>query len=351
MSGPRITALINTYNYGRFVGEAIESVLAQDVPPGEMEVLVVDDGSTDDTAAQVARFGERVRYVRKENGGQASALNVGFAEARGEIVIMLDGDDLWLPGKLRRVVEAFERNPEAVMVYHPYRVWNMEQNAYWDDAGFKAITGYIPKRVEDVLRYGSFGTCGMALRRDALRQVLPIPEDLRIYADTFLVLVMIFLGPVAAINECLTIYRHHGGNSTAFRAGSEDRLRRRWQHYKRGVDEARAWLTRNGFDVKTPAAAAYFKRHELTAEMFRFNAEGASRAELYRYLRREMRLFRPLWAPRYRFYRTLLAMAAYAAGYEKYMAWRAAYRETQSLQSLRRLLFPHQTRAAEAKQA
>jgi len=346
-SRPRVTALINTYNYGRFVGEAIESVLAQGLAPEEMEIVVVDDGSTDDTAAQVARFGERVRYIRKENGGQASALNVGFAEAGGEIIAMLDGDDLWKPGKIRRVLEEFERHPEVGMVYHPYTVWDPERNISADDRSFRAIHGFIPECVTHVLQYGSFGTCGMALRREAVAKVLPVPEELRIYADTFLVLVMIFVAPVAAVNECLTIYRHHGGNSTAFQQGSDDRLRRRWQCYQRGVNAARTWVAQQGHDLSQPATAAYFERHALTAEMFRFNAEGASRAELYCYLRREIALFRPIWSGRYCFYRQVLALAAFAMGYEKYVAMRGAYREGDALQALRRRVFPHQASESE----
>ena len=119
MSRPRISAVINAYNYGTYICDAIESVLAQDCPPNEMETLVVDDGSTDDTGERVAKYGDRVRYFRKANGGQASAINLGFNEARGEIIALLDADDLWLPGKIRQVTEAFDRNPNAGLVYHP----------------------------------------------------------------------------------------------------------------------------------------------------------------------------------------------------------------------------------------
>src|SRR5208282_3384577 len=117
---PLVTVLIDTYNYGRFIEQAIDSVLGQDFPAEQMEILVVDDGSTDDTAERVKEYGERVRYFWKPNGGQASAFNFGFAKARGEIVALLDADDYWLPGKLRRVAEEFEKSPELGMVYHQY---------------------------------------------------------------------------------------------------------------------------------------------------------------------------------------------------------------------------------------
>src|SRR6476620_899655 len=107
---PLVSVLIDTYNYGRYVEKAIESVLAQDYPQERMEVLVVDDGSEDDTAERVGKYGERVQYLRKTNGGQASAFNAAIPRTRGEIVALLDGDDYWLPGKLRRVVEEFAKN-------------------------------------------------------------------------------------------------------------------------------------------------------------------------------------------------------------------------------------------------
>src|SRR2546423_15124764 len=102
VAGPHVTVLIDTYNYGRFIEEAIESVVSQDFPAAEMEILVVDDGSTDDTAERVKKYGERIRYFRKENGGQAAGVNGGFAKGQGGIVVMLGGGDYFLPGKVRR---------------------------------------------------------------------------------------------------------------------------------------------------------------------------------------------------------------------------------------------------------
>src|SRR5262249_10958278 len=103
-AGPiRVTVLVDTYNYGQYIEDAIDSVLAQEFPPEQREILVVDDGSTDDTAERVRKYGDRIQFFCKPNGGQASALNFGIARAQGEIVALLDGDDYWLPGKLQRV--------------------------------------------------------------------------------------------------------------------------------------------------------------------------------------------------------------------------------------------------------
>src|SRR5262249_10020117 len=123
MIAPYVTVLITTYNYGRFIEQAIESVLSQVYPADRVQIVVVDDGSTDDTWEVVKKYGSRIEYYLKENGGQATALNLGFEKANGEIVALLDADDLFLPEKLRRIGEAFERDLRLGMVYHQTREW------------------------------------------------------------------------------------------------------------------------------------------------------------------------------------------------------------------------------------
>src|SRR5436853_6908122 len=115
---PLVTVLIDTYNHQLFIGDAIDSVLKQDFPAPETEILVVDDGSTDGTTEVVRKFSTRVQLLRKKNGGQASAFNAGIPECKGEIVAFLDGDDWWAPGKLAAVAESFAANADVGLIGH-----------------------------------------------------------------------------------------------------------------------------------------------------------------------------------------------------------------------------------------
>ena len=109
--GPLVSVIVPTFNRAHLIGRTLRSVLAQSYPA--LEVIVVDDGSTDDTRATIARDyadDARVRYVYKQNGGPASARNIGFAQSRGEYVALLDSDDTWFPWKLALQVGCMERD-------------------------------------------------------------------------------------------------------------------------------------------------------------------------------------------------------------------------------------------------
>jgi glycosyltransferase involved in cell wall biosynthesis len=110
-----VSVIIPTYNYARFVGEAVDSVLAQTLPP--LEVIVVDDGSTDGTAEVLARYGDRIRVLRQKNAGVAMARNAGIAAARGEYLAFLDSDDAWYPRKLELQMQRFAAEPELGLVH------------------------------------------------------------------------------------------------------------------------------------------------------------------------------------------------------------------------------------------
>jgi len=112
---PTVSVVIPTYNYGRYVARAVDSVLAQTRPP--RDVVVVDDGSTDDTHEVLARFGDRIHVIRQQNCGVSQARNNGAAASEGDLIAFLDADDFWHEDKLACQVEAYRGRPDAGMVH------------------------------------------------------------------------------------------------------------------------------------------------------------------------------------------------------------------------------------------
>ena len=112
---PKVSVIIPTYNSAQFIAEALESVFVQTYK--DYEVIVVDDGSTDNTKEVLKPYMSKIRYIYKENGGAASARNVGIKNARGEYIAFLDSDDLWLPEKLEKQMGYFEEHPQVDMVF------------------------------------------------------------------------------------------------------------------------------------------------------------------------------------------------------------------------------------------
>lgn len=110
-----VSVVIPTYNRAKFLGEAVTSALGQTRPPDE--IIVVDDGSTDATEQMLARFGEKVRYLRQANAGPAAARNHGIRIASGNFIAFLDSDDLWTPDKIARQLAFFGANPRRDFVF------------------------------------------------------------------------------------------------------------------------------------------------------------------------------------------------------------------------------------------
>jgi glycosyltransferase involved in cell wall biosynthesis len=113
-SSPLVSVIIPVYNGDRYLGEAIESVLRQSYQP--LEVIVVDDGSTDTTATVARQFGAAIHYLYQENGGTAAARNLGIQRSQGSFLAFLDADDLWLENKLELQMGAFAEQPTLELV-------------------------------------------------------------------------------------------------------------------------------------------------------------------------------------------------------------------------------------------
>ena len=208
---PLVSIVINNYNYGRFLGEAIESALYQNY--ANTEVVVVDDGSTDNSREVISAYEEKIVPVLKENGGQASAFNAGFEASRGKIITLLDADDYLFPEAVDRIVEAWEPGVASIQ----YRLETVDGDG--EHIGFYppreiAVQGGEVWRILLERGYSTAPvTSGLSFWREALERVLPMPEtEWRISADGYLITLVPFHGRVAAIQEALGAYRLHGSN-------------------------------------------------------------------------------------------------------------------------------------------
>lgn len=211
-----VSAIISNYNYGRFLRAAVDSVLNQ--TRSVDEIVIVDDGSTDDSCQvleTLANDRPGVKAVFQTNAGQAAAINSGFKQCSGEIVCMLDADDVWHAQKVERVLQGFVQEPAAVMVMHEYDLID-SSGAVVQPAGSGAFaSGNLARTVAATGGAWIFGaTSSLSLRRSALETILPIPaERWRLCADGAIAYPAAFLGTVVSLNQVLGGYRIHGSNN------------------------------------------------------------------------------------------------------------------------------------------
>jgi glycosyltransferase involved in cell wall biosynthesis len=198
---PLVSAIVPVWNGERYLGEALDSILAQDYEP--LETIVVDDGSTDGSA-DIARS-RGIEPLVQANGGPAVARNAGIAASSGEIVMFLDQDDVWLPGKVRNQVEALAAHPEAGVLYGRMEVF-LEPGTPWPDWLDSAWqtepnTGFTP------------GT--LAIRREALEAVGGFDPEYRVASDGEWLVRSRRAGIGSLVSEDLVLrYRVHGRNQS-----------------------------------------------------------------------------------------------------------------------------------------
>lgn len=221
-----VDIVINNHNYGAYLGDAIESARRQ--THGKLNVIVVDDGSTDDSREILAGQADDVDVVLKENGGQASALNAGMERCGGDIVIFLDADDTLHPEAAARVAAAFAADDAISKVQYRMDVIDAAGNGGVEIKPplHLPLPGGDLERAELAYPFDLvwLPTSGNAFRADAVRRILPIPEDSYPVcgADWYLVHLTTLLGRVVSLNAVSASYRVHGANSYEPQAASLD---------------------------------------------------------------------------------------------------------------------------------
>jgi glycosyltransferase involved in cell wall biosynthesis len=206
---PKVSILIENYNYGAYLGDAIDSALAQDYD--NFEVVVVDDGSTDDSRDIIRGYGNRIKSVFKPNGGLASAFNAGVKNSDGELIFFLDSDDFADRDRLSKVVEQFQADAEVQWVFHQLR--RVAKDGH---------TVIEPELTPEIVRYDRRGksynfpalsTSGLSFRRSFTSRFFPVPEARAcLISDNYLKFVAVLLAPGIYMAGALGSLRIHGLN-------------------------------------------------------------------------------------------------------------------------------------------
>jgi glycosyltransferase involved in cell wall biosynthesis len=204
----RVSAIIPTYNYARYVAAAVESVLAQNFK--DLEIVVVDDGSTDDTIDTLRPFAERIRYIPQAHRGLAAARNAGIRSSRGQYLAFLDSDDLWLPDKVSMQVGRLDVEAAVGLVYTEATLFNDKSpteisHSFWSEHPSGKI-------LPSLLRHNVVPSPTPMVRRELFDQVGPFDERLNACEDWDMWIRIAQVSEFAYVDRVLAKYRVHSAN-------------------------------------------------------------------------------------------------------------------------------------------
>jgi glycosyltransferase involved in cell wall biosynthesis len=202
-----VSAVIPTHNHGALVPDAVESALAQTWP--RVEVIVVDDGSTDDTLARLGRFEGRITVIRQEHLGPAVARNAGIRASRGEWVGFLDSDDLWMPEKIARCLAALEDARDADVAYTAVRIHELDTGRQYPLPQY-TMSGNLARDL--FLECKGVNTSTLVVRRAALDKVGLFDEEFFRAQDWDLMVRLAEQFDYVHVPEILTERRLHSGS-------------------------------------------------------------------------------------------------------------------------------------------
>jgi glycosyltransferase involved in cell wall biosynthesis len=252
---PLVSVLVNNHNYGHFLAQAVTSALVQEKVAAE--VIVVDDGSNDQSRAILEDYRGRATIVLQDNRGQAAAINAGVRASRGDILCFLDADDWWAPGKLSSIVGAFGSDPRLLLAYHRLQPVLVDGKPTLKPVPRTLCSGDLSRRLKKAAGWWPFPmTSAIAVRRSAWQLVGDIPEHFRISADAWLAGIYPLVGRVAALPDSLGFYRIHANNW--YRPVDDaPMLRKRMAHWQTTVDATNQFLAERGLPERLSLADHY----------------------------------------------------------------------------------------------
>lgn len=273
----KISIIINNFNYGRFVESAVESALGQTYP--HIEVIVVDDGSTDGSREILKKYEGRARVVLKENEGQVSALNTGWRIATGQMIAFLDSDDSLFPDAMETVINAWK--PEIVKMQFPLQILGPEGSTGFVMPRARLSEGNLLSRLLKTGRYISAPTSGNVYSRGFLEKILPIPEPEWDHGDAYINNSAPFYGAVGAIHRPLGFYRVHGNSmSSAINDGTVDlmQLEKLMRHAYLEKSLIESLAKNRGLEFSPSLVVSHWMHLKLSLSLYRLK----TRPGLYR---------------------------------------------------------------------
>ena len=249
---PQVSVVVPTYNYGDHIGNAVDSVLAQSY--GNVEIIVVDDGSNDDTRQRLEKYGDRIRYVYQTNAGLSSARNRGISLSNGELIALLDSDDAFHPEKLRLQVLFMAMHPDVGLVGTDSF---SKEPISWPELPIVELDNFAePVTLDQIVIKSRFAPSSVLFRRECLKRAGWFATELKSVEDRDMWIRVASRDRIATIHMPLTWYR--------LTAGSMSRNASTMEYYERVVlDKAfampqlqRRWgLRRKAFGLAAYSAA------------------------------------------------------------------------------------------------
>jgi glycosyltransferase involved in cell wall biosynthesis len=244
---PLVSILVPNYNYAKYIGETLESALRQTY--SNFEVIVCDDGSKDNSCEVIESYVQkdcRIKLIRKPNGGVAAALNAAYQESKGEIICLLDADDIWMDNKLQRVLEIFRSDPKCGFAVHNVIQIDGQGNFIKSTPMLRQLaSGWM---AQSALENGGFvynipPASALSVRRKVAKFIFPLNEEFKRNADSLIFRFAPFITVIGAVPEVLSKFRLHGANTTSLTTLTVDGMEKEQPTLARVHQEQKKFLT------------------------------------------------------------------------------------------------------------
>jgi glycosyltransferase involved in cell wall biosynthesis len=271
MEKPLVTVLIATYNYEKYIGNAINSIIKQDYPLEKIEIIIIDDGSADNTKKVVEDFKNKINvtYVYQNNSGKASATTKGVQLASGKYLFVLDADDYYMPDCISTVVPYFELNASVSQVSHlAYRLdeatgVSTPQQLTHNEINEPKNGIYLLKK--NIFKGFNVGLGSTFAARTELLKKLAIPDDVDMYIDYYLFLMMAAAGDIVQLDKLLSVFRRHSSSYSEGAVKLENNKNRSLRYLKSAKATSQACNEGNYDNIIKKYFKLFYYQHRVPA--------------------------------------------------------------------------------------